>query len=86
MMRTWQLQEAKNKFSEVVAEALESGPQVISRHGVETAVVISYADYCQRFAGGGKSKLTKFLSASPLAGSGLEVPHRRNHSKRSVTL
>ncbi len=28
MSRVWQLQEAKNKFSEVVDEALSSGPQV----------------------------------------------------------
>lgn len=86
MIHTWQLQEAKNKFSEVVAEALESGPQVISRHGVETAVVISYADYCQRFAGGGKTKLSKFFMGSPLAGSGLELEHKRNRSRRTIKL
>jgi len=31
MKRAWQLQEAKNKFSEVVKEALSQGPQVIAR-------------------------------------------------------
>jgi prevent-host-death family protein len=40
MARTWQLQEAKNRFSEVVEEALKEGPQVITRRGVETAVVL----------------------------------------------
>lgn len=51
---TWQLQEAKNKFSEVVETSLQSGPQIISRRGRNTAVVISYADY-KRFMAPKKS-------------------------------
>ena len=35
MARTWQLQEAKSRFSEVVNEAIEHGPQIVSRHGEE---------------------------------------------------
>ncbi len=42
---TWQLQEAKNKLSEVVETSLTTGPQIISRHGKNTAVIISYDDY-----------------------------------------
>ncbi len=41
----WQLQTAKQKLSEVVDRALAEGPQVISRHGRETAVVVSINDY-----------------------------------------
>ncbi len=55
MSKTWQLQEAKNKFSRVVDDAVNSGPQIITRHGVEVAIVISYAshglDCCDCFAG-----------------------------------
>ena len=36
----WQLQEAKNRFSEVVNKALEEGPQTVTRHGEE--IVVSY--------------------------------------------
>ena len=42
---TWQLQEAKNKLSSVVDIALSQGPQIISRRGKNTVVVVSYADY-----------------------------------------
>ena len=35
MARVWQLQEAKNKFSRVVDNAQEEGPQVVTRWGVE---------------------------------------------------
>lgn len=42
---TWQLQDAKNKFSEVVETTLANGPQIISRRGKNTVVLLSYADY-----------------------------------------
>lgn len=41
----WQLQTAKQKLSEVVDRALAEGPQVISRHGRDTAVVVSIDDF-----------------------------------------
>lgn len=42
---TWQLQEAKNHFSEVVDEALTHGPQTVTRHGREVVVVLSIEEY-----------------------------------------
>ncbi len=44
-MATWQLQDAKAKFSEVVNQAQTEGAQTITRHGVEAAVVISAEEY-----------------------------------------
>lgn len=41
----WSLQDAKNRFSEVVNAALTEGPQVVTRRGVETAVVVAHEDY-----------------------------------------
>ncbi len=41
----WHLQEAKQHLSEVVRQALENGPQVITRHGKEAVVVISIAEF-----------------------------------------
>ncbi len=41
----WQLQEAKNKFSQVVDNSLSEGPQIITRHGKNTAVLMDYRDY-----------------------------------------
>lgn len=43
----WQLQEAKAKFSELVERAVSSGPQVVTRRGVETVVVVSAGEYRQ---------------------------------------
>lgn len=42
--RQWSLQDAKNKLSEVIGAAA-TAPQIVTRRGVKTAVVISYEDY-----------------------------------------
>ncbi len=45
MNPSWQLQEAKNRFSEVVDRALAHGPQTVTRHGREVVVVLSIEEY-----------------------------------------
>jgi prevent-host-death family protein len=40
-MRTWQLQEARRRFSELVSEALTRGPQRVTRHGKTAVIVVS---------------------------------------------
>ena len=42
---TWQLQEAKNSFSEVVQRALSEGPQTVTKHGKEVVVVVSREEF-----------------------------------------
>ncbi len=44
-MGTWQLQEAQTKLSEVIEDASRKGPQIITRHGTERAVILSIAEY-----------------------------------------
>jgi antitoxin Phd len=44
---TWQVQDAKTRLSEVIERALIEGPQTITRHGKERAVVLSIEDYRQ---------------------------------------
>lgn len=41
----WQVQDAKQRFSELLRSAHAEGPQVVTRHGQEVAVVIDIADY-----------------------------------------
>jgi len=41
----WQLQEAKQRFSELIRSVEADGPQVVTRHGEDVAVVISIAEY-----------------------------------------
>jgi antitoxin Phd len=44
-MAHWQVQDAKTRFSELIERALTEGPQTITRHGAERAVVLSMEDY-----------------------------------------
>ena len=44
-MSNWPVQEAKSRFSELIDQSLSNGPQVVTRHGRATAVVIPYAQW-----------------------------------------
>jgi antitoxin Phd len=44
-MGTWQLQEAKARFSEFLDAAIEQGPQVVTRRGVEAAVLVPIEEW-----------------------------------------
>lgn len=65
MPMTWQLAEAKNKFSEVVRLALEKGPQRITRRG-EAVILVSAREFeaLERKAGA-KKTFTEFLLSAP---------------------
>lgn len=71
MSRTWQLQDAKNRFSEVVDEASRTGPQVITRRGKEAAVVLSAEQYHRLVEA--KGRLIDVLRRAPKIAGGLEI-------------
>ena len=66
MSTAWQLQDAKNRFSEVVEEALQTGPQTVTRRG-EPVVVVVAIDTWRRICGPVPS-LVSFLRSAPLEG------------------
>jgi len=84
MKRVWQLQEAKNKFSEVVEEAISQGPQVITRRGVEAVIVLSYAEYRKLLAS--RKKLSDFFRQSPLIGMDLHLRRDRSDVRPDIIL
>ena len=63
-MQTWQMQTAKARFSELMKQAAEHGPQEITLHGRPVAVVISREEF-DRLSGGAAS-LVEFMQQSPL--------------------
>lgn len=42
---TWQVQTAKQRFSELVERAVSEGPQIVTKHGRETVVVLDIGEY-----------------------------------------
>jgi len=79
----WQLQEAKAMFSEVIkASALK--PQIITVHGKETAVILSYEEY--KKLSSPRQTLYEFFQNSPFRDVELELPKRLPEETREVTL
>lgn len=66
MSTVWQLQDAKNRFSEVVEEALQSGPQTVTRRGVPVVVIVAIDTWLR--VSGPVPSLKAFLRSAPLDG------------------
>ncbi len=64
METKWQLQDAKNRFSELVEKAISLGPQTVTKRGVEAVVVVSVDEYKKLTKP--KSSLVDFFKNSPL--------------------
>lgn len=62
-MARWQVQEAKTRLSELIENAQKKGPQIITRHGAERAVVLSIDDF--RALTANRPNLKEFLLGGP---------------------
>ena len=73
-MRSWKLEDAKNRFSEVVRRALAREPQLVTRNGRRAVVVVSAEEYDRLVA---PEPLLDLLRRSPfaevLAADGLDL-------------
>jgi prevent-host-death family protein len=79
----WQVQEAKQRFSEVLRAAETGEPQIVTKHGEEIVVVIDIAQY-HRLRGGAAS-LMSYLRADPLVDVDVEF-ERRSDQPREIDL
>lgn len=70
----WQLQEAKQKFSQLVRRALKDGPQMVTRHGEEVVVVVAAKEF-HRMTGKRPDLKEVLLSGPPL--DDLEIERSR---------
>jgi len=68
-VKTWQLQEAKQRFSELVRRAEREGPQVVTRHGEEEEEVVVPVEEYRRMSecddGEKKMDFKEFLMSAP---------------------
>ncbi|MCF6299508.1 MAG: type II toxin-antitoxin system Phd/YefM family antitoxin [Proteobacteria bacterium] len=71
MNKTWQLQEAKSKFSQLVDKAMQHGPQIVTKHGDEAVVILSIEDYKKMMSP--ELDLLEFFNDSPLRGLELDL-------------
>lgn len=70
-MTTWQFQDAKNRFSALIKAAEKEGPQMITVHGKEKAVLLSAEAYQRLTLREGR--LLDFFQHSPLAETDIDI-------------
>jgi prevent-host-death family protein len=81
----WQVQEAKQRFSEVLRAAESGEPQIVTKHGEEVAVVIDIAEY--RRLRGESMTFMEFLGAKPITDADVDIAiERASDRPREVDL
>ena len=79
----WQLQDAKNKFSNLVKQAQHKCPQIVTKNGKEAVVIISIDEYKKLVKP--KNNIVKFFQKSPLAKHDIDLK-RNNDTPRDIEL
>lgn len=80
---SWSVAEAKARFSDLVAHAIQDGPQTVTRRGRRAVVVVSAQEWDRKTHRHGS--LADFFAASPLRESGLVV-ERSTDGGRAIDL
>ena len=82
IMNTWPVQDAKSRFSELLEACVNEGPQLVTRRGAETAVLIHISEW-QRLNNAARPSL-KSLLLSDVGRVDLELPPRGAAKRRSA--
>jgi prevent-host-death family protein len=75
---SWTVADAKARLSEVIERA-QTDPQIITRHGKPSAVVVSAEEWARKTER--KGSLAEFLLASPLRGVDLDLERIRDQPR-----
>jgi prevent-host-death family protein len=82
-MKTWQVQEAKARFSEFLEASLKEGPQIVTKRGAEAAVLVPIEEW-RRLKSAARPTLKELLLAeAPRAD--IPVPPRGRRRRRPPT-
>ena len=81
-MRTWPVQDAKARFSEMLDTCLREGPQLVTKRGTDAAVLVPATDW-QRLKRSAKPTLKELLLADDARGE-LSVPPRGGKHRRKA--
>lgn len=77
---SWQVQEAKARFSELLNAAIEEGPQTVTRRGVDAAVLVPIEEW-HRLQNAARPSLKSLLLA-PAPRFTLRIPPRGKYRSR----
>jgi antitoxin Phd len=79
--RRWPVQDAKARFSEFLAASLNEGPQIVTRRGVEAAVLVPFEEW-RRLQSSARPTLKELLLAETPRAE-IPVPARRRWRRRA---
>ena len=79
-MDTWPVQDAKARFSEFLQACISNGPQLVTKHGVEAAVLVPVAQW-RRLQGAALPSLKQLL-LEPAGRGDLAIPPRGTVRRR----
>ena len=81
MTKNWPVQDAKSRFSEFLDTTLAEGPQIVTRRGAETAILVPIEQW-RRLERMTRPDLKELLLASEARTEDL-TPPRRRHRRRT---
>lgn len=82
-MKTWPVQEAKARFSELLESCIADGPQMVTKRGAEAAVLVPVQEW-RRLQEAARPSLKQLLLADVGRTDSLTAP-RRPARRRKVT-
>ncbi|MHB1332310.1 MAG: type II toxin-antitoxin system Phd/YefM family antitoxin [Sulfuriferula sp.] len=83
-MNAWPVQYAKARFSELLNACVSEGPQVVTRRGAETAVLVPIAEW-KRLSNAARPSL-KSLLLSDVGRADFELPQRGSARRRPAVV
>jgi antitoxin Phd len=83
-MKSWPVQDAKARFSELLETCLHEGPQIVTKRGAEAAVLVPFSEW-RRLTDASRPSLKEWLLA-PEARVELELPVRGRPRRKPAQL
>ncbi len=84
-METWPVQDAKARFSEFLERCLAEGPQMVTKRGIEAAVLVP-ADEWRRLQAAAQPSLKELLLSSQARTGELAAPRGRARRRAATPL
>lgn len=81
-MQTWPVRDARARFSKLLEACINDGPQIVTRHGTEAAVLVPIDEW-RRLQASALPSLKQLL-LSDQARFGLAIPARDKARSREV--
>ncbi len=85
MSNKWPIDDAESRFDELLDAALVEGPQIVTTHGVETAVVVEVEQW-RRLERKAAPDLKELLLAPEARADNLTPSRRKRRRRKSLDL